>query len=151
MRKGDRHRGLARICKRPSRRRRQLPPGNRRKRNIPSVSQPQRELHDEIQRCSADTALVARRGVCTTAFLIIDCPPLGPLEDRKTWQRICEAALFSHSAKQRTVPWIGAVFPSATRAVSKVAWTETEGKDQEHQASYDETCDDKMTYEKTQN
>ena len=41
-------------------------------------------------------------------------------------------------------------FPSAARAVSKVAWTEMEGKDQEHQASYDGTCDDKMALEKTQ-
>ena len=43
------------------------------------------------------------------------------------------------------------LFTFAARAVSKVAWTETEGKDQEHQASRDETCDDKMTFEKTQN
>ena len=42
------------------------------------------------------------------------------------------------------------VFQSAVKAVSEVAWIETEGKDQEHQSSYDETCDDKMTSEKTQ-
>ena len=34
--------------------------------------------------------------------------------------------------------------PSAARSVSKVAWTETEGHEQEHHASCDEACDDKM-------
>ena len=38
------------------------------------------------------------------------------------------------------------LFQSAVKAVSKVLWTETEGKDQEHQACYDETCDDKMPF-----
>ena len=42
------------------------------------------------------------------------------------------------------------IFQSAVKAVSEMAWIETEGKDQEHQACYDETCDDKMTSEKTQ-
>ena len=57
-----------------------------RKKCFPSVPQTMRELHDEIQRCCVGSALVGRHGVCTTAFRIIDCPPLGPREDRKTWQ-----------------------------------------------------------------
>ena len=59
----------------------------------------------------------------------------------------CEEALFSHSAKQ----WTAVdrrrynLFQSAVKAVSKVVWIETEGRDQEEQACYDGTCDDKMT------
>ena len=56
----------------------------------------------------------------------------------------CEEALLSQSAMNR---------PMDRRKhdlfqCQKVTWTETEGKDQEHQASYSETCDDKMTFEK---
>ena len=39
------------------------------------------------------------------------------------------------------------LFQSAVKAVSKVVWIETEGKDQEHQECYNETCDDRMTFE----
>ena len=42
------------------------------------------------------------------------------------------------------------LFQSAVKDLSKVVWIETEGKDQEHQTCYDETCDERMTFEKTQ-
>ena len=82
--------------------------------------------------------------------------------DRRVLTADFDEALGAHKMKLGRVQPLGhtadrhvdrrrySLFPSAAGAVSKVAWKETEEKDQEHQASYDETGDDKMTCEKTQ-
>ena len=49
----------------------------------------------------------------------------------------CDGTLFSHPAKHRPVDRRRCgLFPSTAKAASKGPWTETEVKDQEHQASY---------------
>ena len=61
---------------------------------------------------------------------------------------ICKVALFTQSAKQRSTPWIGQVSSlpvcSECRVKSGVDGKRRE-RDQEHQSSYDMTCDGKMT------